>query len=70
MTDQQKLAAIRAKCVEFKAIYLYNRHAIAGWEATIAAIDLYMYSRGFIEACQINYNIMGKEIIAAWEGIV
>jgi len=71
MTTEHKLKAIREKCAEriayaeSNATDLYGGDAIAGWESTIAAIDL-LTDNG---SDYVTYEQESKEIISAWEGL-
>lgn len=75
MNTTEKLAAIRARCVELLHIWDHKRdhnqiywascgkQAEAGWRATIAAID----------ACMTHPSteaILTESILTAWEGLI
>jgi len=67
MTTEQKLKAIREKCVERIQITDFESdESIAGWKTTIAACDL---SIGMEEG-GLKDNDMSLAIIEVWEGLV
>jgi hypothetical protein len=82
MTTEQKLKAIREKCVELLKLESAFGEDKAGWKATIAAIDglRRIVSDEYEEhvcdndgrgcpACTMVENVI-KGIIAPWEGLV